>query len=242
MADSFTYGGVTFPLSGSTSRSLLQVADPILFAALDFMSAMITAYVGGRLLAEAADADCGANITKSVATALPYEPGPYLRQAQVKFPALFIYRRRATNDYRTTVHSHESSTIDCAYVLPSLSPAQAEHILPIRHAVKLLIADRLEHGWDSSYTPPFAGAVAGQPLWPLAGVEKITVNECTYGGFDGVGDLYLPAVIATITAQERHGKPSSVVLSGMDASIPILASDGTTTPVVADTNSNHVPP
>lgn len=239
----FAYGGISFPLTSSLAQPLLQDADPALFVLLDFAATMIRTYVGGRLVAEAAQASCTAPVAAAVETTLPYEPGPFLMAEQIKLPALFIHRQRGTNDYHSITRSQETTTLECVYVLPALSPAQAERLLPIRWAVKAVLADRIERGQDDTYTPPVSGAVLGARVWPHAGIKEIKVTECSYGGMTGAGELYLPALTLTLVVKELHTPVSGTPIEGFDASIAIRAPDGTTTPDVATIDSNtNVPP
>lgn len=239
----FQYGGLSFPLTADRTNTLFQDADPALYIVADFCRAMITAYAGDRILAEANADDCKIQITSAVASMLPYEPGPFLRAEQVAFPALFVYRMRGSNDYRTITRSHETTTMKCAYVLPAMSPAQAERLIPIRWAIKALLADRIERGQDDDYTPPVAGAAKGDTVWRYAGIERIDLTETSYGGLEGVGDLYLPAVESTLIVKELHTPSHGTPLQGVTTSAAIRDADGTTTePVVTDATNFEVPP
>lgn len=239
----FQYGGLSFPLTADRTNSLFQDADPALYIIADYCRAMITAYAGERILAEANADDQKSPITSAVASLLPYEPGPYLRAEQIAFPALFVHRTRGSNDYRTITRSHETTTVMCTYVLPALSPAQAERLIPIRFAIKAILADRIERGQDDDYTPPVAGAARGDTVWQYAGIERIDLTEATYGGFDGVGDLYLPAIVMTLIVKELHTPSHGTPLQGVTTSAAIRDADGTTTePVVTDATNFEVPP
>lgn len=235
----FRYGGVSFPLDPASANSLLQDADPAVFQGLAFIASVIQTYVGARLVAEAAA--CGAPISQPVACTLPYEPGPYLMMEQMPLPALFLFRRTATNDYKTLTRSHEKGVLELDYVLPALSPAQAEHLLPIRHAIRLLLASCIERGFDDAYAPP--GGQLGDDVWKAAGIERVDMNEVTYAGFVGVGDLYLPAIATTIAIQERNTGDDGTPLTGASAAVSVVADDGTTvTPPIVDTDTQLTPP
>jgi hypothetical protein len=228
------YGGLSLPLPASTSRSLLADADPALYLALDFIAAMIRQYVGDRLVAEAAASDCGAPITDAVASVQPYEPGPFLMQAHHPLPALFLFRHTSKNDYATLSRSHATGSLECDYVLPALTAAQAERILPVRHAIEELLADRIENGQDDAYTPP--GGTLGEPVWLRAGIERIDITDVTYAGFDGMGNLYLPALAMTLTVKERHKGAPGITLTGLRERVTLRDADGTTTDPIVDSN------
>lgn len=228
------YGGLSLPLPASTAQPLLADADPALYLALDFIAAMIRQYVGARLVAEASASDCGASITNAVMTSLPYEPGPYLMQEQLPLPALFLFRRTSKSDYATLSRSHSTGMLECNYVLPALSGAQAEHILPVRHAIELLLADRIENGQDDAYTPP--GGTLGEPVWLRAGIEMVDITDASYGGFEGVGSLYLPALTMTIAIKERHKGAPGIVATGVHDKVALRDADGTTTNPIVDSD------
>lgn len=234
MTDSFKYGNVSFPLPAALTHPLLQDADPALYYALDFLSAMIATYAGARLIAEANA--IGYPVTAAVSMKVPYEPGAYLMQEGVRLPLLSIARRSAVNDQHSVARSHASTTWALSYVLPPMSPSQAQKLQPILHAIELLIHNRLEHGHDPTYTPP--GAAIDGKVWALAGVESVKSTTTTYAGYEGTGELYFPALVMMLEARELNAPASGSPLQGMDAGIAVLAPDGTTTPPVADTNSN----
>lgn len=240
----FVYGGVAFPLPTGSPRSALQDADPVTFILLDFCAAMIRTYVGDRMIEEAAKPECNLPLlVNAVADVRPYEPGPFLLGAQSIFPSLFVHRQRGKNDYVNLTRSHETTTWQCAYVFPALDAAQAERLLPLRWAIRACLLDRIENGQDDSYTAPVTGAVAGQAVWPLAGLEEIEITDCAYGGFDGTGNLYLPALTFTIVAKERHEGPVGIALEGMDMQARVRDASGTSDDPVAELNTNtNVPP
>lgn len=231
------YAGVSLPLPAASppgSPGSLSDADPALYLALDFIAAMIRQYVGERLVAEAAASDCGAPITNAVMTTLPYEPGPYLMAEQFRLPALFLFRRTSKSDYATLSRSHSTGMLECNYVLPALSPAQAERILPVRHAIEIVLADRIENGQDDAYTPP--GGTLGEPVWLRAGIERIDITDAAYGGFEGVGSLYLPALTMTLAIKERHKGAPGITLTGLREKVTLRDADGTTTDPIVDSN------
>lgn len=234
MTDSWHYGGVVFPLPASTANPLLQDADPALYYAIDFLSTMIATYAGARLIAESAAINYP--VTAAVSIKVPYEPGAYLMQEGVKLPLLSLVRRSGINDQHSVARSHSTTTWALSYVLPPMSPSQAQKLQPILHAIELLIHNRLEHGHDPTYTPP-GGTLDGK-VWALAGVESIKTTTTTYAGYEGTGELYFPALVMTLEVRELNAPASGTPLQGMDAGIAVRAPDGTTTPPVADTNSN----
>jgi len=228
----FEYGGVSFPLPTASTTALLAQADPAVYLALDFCAAMIRRYVGDRLVAEAGRADCRVTeITNAVRSVRPYAPGKFLMTEHIPLPALFLFRHTSRNDYKTLSRSHADASLELNWVLPALSAAQAERILPVQHAVELLMAHVIERGQDDAYTPP--GGSAGDPVWLRCGIERIDITDTSYGAFTGVGDLYLPALTMTLAVKERHKGETGSPIATVHAEVPLRAPDGTTTdPIV----------
>jgi hypothetical protein len=233
----FNYGGLKFPLSTSSGNSLLQDADPVIFHALAFYSAILTLHMGSRLLAEAAA--CSAPITQAVAYTTPLDPLPFLQEEHFNFPLLALYRVSEKNSYRTLNWSHGTSKIGIAYVLPPLTPGQAERILPILRAAPLIIANRTEQGFDPAY-------LNGAKVWSaaFAGLENIEAPvESQYGSYPGVGNLVFPAWTATITVNERQMRETDFgKLNAVDASLDLPTKGDTTITDFVAFKSDIVPP
>lgn len=231
---SFDYAGVSFPLPSATTTALLEQADPAVYLALDYCAFAIRTYIGERLVAEAARADCKADISDAVKSKFPYAPGKYLMQEHMPLPALFLFRHTSKNDYKTLSRSHSDSTLELNWVLPALSAAQAERIMPVQHAVEFVLAHMIERGQDDAYTPP--GGSLGEPVWLRAGIERIDITDFTYGAFAGVGDLYLPALTMTLLVKERHKGEAGSPIATVHAQVPIRAPDGTTTEPIVESD------
>jgi hypothetical protein len=73
-------------------------------------------------------------------------------------------------------------------------------------------------------------------VWLRAGIERIDVTDATYGGFEGVGSLYLPALTLTLTVKERHKGAPGIPLTGLRERVVIRDADGTTTDPIVDSN------
>jgi hypothetical protein len=208
MADYSTFrrGAVTYPLTTSLTNSALQDADPVLFYVLDFLSAMITTYVGPRFMATVGtSAALTALITKPVAYRIPYDPSPYLTDNQFKFPLFAAWRQKETFRGRTTTWHMSETLVGLNYVLPPVNAAQAELLLPFLNAVSQVIDDRVENGFDPSYTPP--GGNAGDVVWADTGVEQVRMVEGSWGTFTQTNsDLVFPAWQGTIMLKERAEK------------------------------------
>lgn len=204
-AHGFSRSGVSFPLTSSTSNSLLQDADPALFYLLEYLSWIVTNDVGDRLEAEATV--CGAPITNAVEYTLPYEPSHYLASQQVKFPLIAVWRDEEQFFDRTRTYRAANVTLHAVYVLPVLSAGQAEQLLPILSAIGKAWSDRVNQGSDPEFTP--TGQTQGSSPFAAGGVEKIDVTAGRYVVWNDGGDLTFHAYMADIEMTERATFDSS---------------------------------
>ncbi len=195
--DSFQYGGVVYPLTSSTSNSLLKDADPALYWTLQYFEGVLETHLKPRLIAQAAL--CGAAINNAVESAIGFDPGPFLYEHQgIRFPLLALYRTQTTYGDRTVVWENMTSLWECVYVLPSLNWAQAEKLLPCLHAVEHILTNRTSQGWDNT-------VLSGAEVFDYehAGIEKITFREGRYGRFEEVQGIRYHAWFSTIEVAER---------------------------------------
>jgi hypothetical protein len=237
---SFKHGGTTFPLTASTSNSLLKDADAVSFYMLDFFASVLNTHLGSRLAAQATAA--GMTISNAVAMKVPYDPAPYLLEEQFKFPLLAVYRKRSVMRGNIS-YRHDDSEFAVAYILPPLSAAQAEQLLPILRAVGRVLDNRADMGFDPAYTPP--GGSAGQSVWgsSYANLESITFTEETYGAYAGMGDLTFPSWVGSLKVAERdmYIAGSFDALDGVDITENVVGEDGTTVAEVLEAATHKTP-
>jgi hypothetical protein len=203
----FKHGGTEFPLVSATTNSLLQDADPFLYAALDYFAAMLQTHMGTRLVAQATA--CGAPITAAVASSIPFPPGPYMTGDQLKFPLLAAYRVDEEFQERTATWTMNKTNVEVCYILPPLDAAQAEAMWPSLNAAARIIDNRTEQGVDPAYTPPFTGATAGSRVWLYAGVERIMCKRGRFGSWEAADGLVFPSYVVNLEVWERTMTHSS---------------------------------
>lgn len=233
---SFNNGNSHFPLATGSTYSLLRDADPALFYALEFFSAILTTHIGARLV-EAAAAAGAEQITAAVKETLPCNPEPWLQDTHIKFPLLSLYRKGTTYRYvgqrKISVQEFELS-----YVLPPMQASEAEQILPILHAVESVLDNRAELGMDPAYTPSSPAGTAGESVWSLtrAGVVRVEFTASQTGAYTPAADLYFPAVQMTFQMQERsdHDLTELDVFAGADVIQDLVAEDSTF-PIIVET-------
>lgn len=240
MADyeKFRWGGVTFPLTASTSQSLLRDADPALYWALDFWKSMITTHVGARLLAELATMQ-GVPIAAAVADTAHFDPGPYLvDHSEFKFPLLAAYRVEDVFRDRTVTWEDTESQWELVYITPALNWVTARRLTPLFRAIGLVVANRTHQGFDPTYQ---GGALVWGPAY--ANLEKITVQKARHGVFpDGQGVVYHCLTMTVSVREIVSAAPGDLSpLEGIDTNAQVK--DGSTTvDAVVETDTNHPPP
>lgn len=245
-AQNFYYGAVDFPLTAATTNSLLRDADPAVYYALEFFARVITVHLGDRLVAEATAAGA-TNITSAVAETLPIDPEQFLTEEHLRFPLLTLHRE--STSYKSISKRRQAKhRLRLAYVLPPLRAAEAERILPILHAVGILIDQKCTQGLDPSYTPSAPVGTAGEFVWSgdRAGVSKVEVKESSIGAFQASSDLYFPAIVLTLEMSEDADYNADdgqyVTFQGADVEVDQRQEfDGTTLEAVADFNTYQGP-
>ncbi len=200
---SFKHGGTTFPLSTSDGYSLLRSCDKAIFYALEYFASVIETHIGDRFVIEAAAAG-QERVASAVAETLPVNPENWLTSEHIRFPLLSLYRKSST--FRLIGQRKISThTLELSYVLPPMTAAEAERLLPILHAVEVLLDNRCEQGFDPSYTPSTPTGTAGESPWGAAraGLTKVGITASTTGAYTPTADLFFPAVVMTLEMEER---------------------------------------
>lgn len=219
----FSHGGVQYPLPASTANSLLQDADPSLFAMLAHVADALEYYVGPRLLAQAALE--GINFPSAVVQRLHVEPSPVLAD-QMKFPTLAMYRKRDVFTRKTVLNDTDASEWEVAFVLPPMSPRNRQQLEPVLRSVSVVI----KH------------AVASKQL---AGIAKARFIDSRYGGYENIQQIpeYYRAVFGTIevTEQTTPDTRNSEEFDGVDGTIDQTEIDGTTGANVVQVSTNSAP-
>lgn len=221
----FSCGGVVFPLTPSTTNTLLRDGDPSCFYLIDFISSVIATHVGARWTAQATAA--GRTETSAVATKVPYDPGPYLRSGQYTFPLLAVYRSEEVFTDRGSAFFAVETEWQVDYVLPAMSAADAERLLPMLRLVGAVVRQRIGRSQDDGYS--------ASTLCDLAGFTTAVAERATFGAYDRGDDLTLPAVRLTVRTIEREGYVAGSydgLSEARDMRLDIVTNDGTVADVV----------
>lgn len=237
----FQVGGVSYPLTTTGSATLLRASDPILFFMLDYFASILETHIGQRFLMECTTAKV--DIDRVVAYKTPIDPAPYLTSNQFKFPLLAIYRKNETYAGKTVAFRNTITDFAVEYILPPLTAAQSERLLPILPSVARVLDDRIQRGADPSYTPP-GGTVDGR-VWSavFAGLQDITLVDGRFGSYPGAQDLDFPAWVGTVRASERT-QPTGDFSSfdAVDHETDLVTTGDTTITDFADFASDVIPP
>lgn len=201
MADNystFKHGGTLFPLPSAVTNGLLRDADPALFYALDFYTTVIRTHLTTRLAAEAT-AIGYASIDNAVAMAVPYHPLPFMTEEQLRFPLLAVYRKADTFNDRTMTWRLSTGEWGLDYILPPMNAAQAERLLPALNAVRVIVENRTDLGFDPSWNT--SARVWGSSY---ANLEKIDLQASAIQLWQLGDGLPFHALACTLTVRERQ--------------------------------------
>jgi hypothetical protein len=235
--DAFKFGGVSYPLTASTSNTLLRDADPSLYWALQYWSNILQTYIGARLTAQAALPKVNLTLAAVRSTA-HYDPGPFLLEhPENTFPILAAYRMRTRITERTVTWLHEESEWGVQYILPCLNWIQSKELLPILHAAGHVLVNRTEQGFDPGYT-------SGAKVWSSthAGLESIAFTEYSFGRHEDANGLYYHAFMGQCLVKERVSPAAGDLeaLAGIDVNEQIK--DVTTMDAVVEFDTDVEPP
>lgn len=147
----FAIGQTIYPLSPSTSNSLLQDADQPIYWLLQFFASELQSYLGARWTAEMARAGLSNVMPNIVGMKFPNNPFPYLQDVGVKFPVLAIYRVEGVFLEKTISFEREQSNLEIAWVLPPLTMSQMEIVGPFLKSIMDVIQDRSDIAADPNF-------------------------------------------------------------------------------------------
>lgn len=149
----------------ASAASLLPVADPPLNALLAFVTFFITADIGDSLTG--ALSDSAPPITETIRQGYTTDPGvETIKPEQLKFPALFMWRKSSTFEERYLNQPFRVSTCGWGYILPPMTFEQAEKYSHICNAVELSFGRALTIGTHPDYNSgaPIGFGISGMRL------------------------------------------------------------------------------
>lgn len=236
----FGLGAAVFPLPSSTANSLLEDADPALFHALAFFSQVLATHLGARWTAAATAAGLDVATAASVVRSkVPYDPQAYMGREQFKLPMLAAFRVSETYTDKTMQWERQNGEWSVFWIMPPLSPAQAEQLTPMLRAVAATLRNRASLGFDPAHTP--SGGDAGDNVWELANIDWGGFRSATYGNMLGAGNLTFPTVQMAMRMVERDEVPEGAfdALAGTDVAIDNVDQVNGTYNDVANISTTH---
>lgn len=229
-SSTFKWGGTTYPLatvaSGATG-TLVQRVDPAVYYMADYLTTMLATYAGAAW-AEQATAVGGQFTGKSiVAYTMTRDPAPDLTDEQIKFPLLAVYRVSAKDFDHTLTWERSDEVWRVDYVLPPMSAAERERILPFLDAAHDITTKKVTDLQDASYR---SGARIGDT--GVTGIMEAGVIDAKFSAWDNGKQLF-PAVQMTLSVKQRRGIPSDAFddMDGVDLAVDV---DTPTTAPLAD--------
>jgi hypothetical protein len=196
----FKIGAIQFPLSASLDAAD-TVLDPPLTALLNYYEFELTrnllpywqAYLPTIGLSDYAGA--------VVAEKISYDPQLYFQQNQYNLPLLALFRVNETKAEKTVSWYFWKVNATLRYILPVMTASQALSMIQFLKAIKSIINDRTEQGYDPAYLDGY-GEVA-QPIHD-AGIARISVTEATYGYLNLETNMVFPILDLSIEFEERE--------------------------------------
>jgi hypothetical protein len=149
--DQAQVGNVVLPLTPVLSNPLLKDADPALAAVFDFFTWLVSHHIGPRWDAEVVALDRTDLVGRIVSITKSIDPTFYFQQEQDIPPILAMYRQTTQFVERTRHYSQKISTWGFDWILPPLTPGEAERLLHLRNAVEDLFLERIDRGFDPNY-------------------------------------------------------------------------------------------
>ena len=229
----FKIGGVTFPLTSSTSNSLLQDGDPTLYYLIAFCASVMQTHLGGRWSAECTRAGRTDIASAIVQYSVPLDPEPYLIEEQFKFPLLAAYRVAERSSDHTIMWHRSDGNAQIVWAMPPLMASQAEILMPFLKLVYNVLTDRISEGSDSGYS-------SGAQVWTSAGLAEIEVMGASFGLYDGTNGQKFPAVKIDLMIVEQKSTPASAfdALTAVGTAIDLTDADGEETDFVQTENED----
>lgn len=220
----FAIGNTVYPLTASTSNTLLQDADPTLYWMLQFFASSLETYFGQRWAAEMTKA--GINLPSPVGMQFPNNPFPYLQDVGAKFPILAIYWVDGTFLEKTISYEREQSNIEIAWVFPPLTLSEMEQVGPFLKTVKDVLQDRSDEGADPNFMNSFDwGQAAGFDWLQMGSFHRVQIPHTKT-------NLPFEALVMQCKIRMRNMPVAEqfAPLDEVDTTLNLAPSDGYVTP------------
>jgi len=224
----FQIGAFVSPVTAATTNELLQDADPALWAVLSFLQGVLQIHLGARWDAEMTRVGLTQYVGRCSANAVPYDPLPFLTQAQFQLPCLAVFAHEEKPSERTRQLIHSEETWKALWILPALRPSHYRAVYPFLRAAGKVLLDRIELGYDPSYKSGSLVCVDG-------GIEMIEVTKMSYGSIPKLNEeMLFPTIEVDLQVDEIKALAPSPpatrnLMTGTDGTISIVDQTGSET-------------
>lgn len=229
----FGFADNVYPVTSSTANTSLQDIDGVVFQLLDFNAWAINFYLGARWAAE-----CNRigrpDLSQIVTQTLPYNPAPYLQESNFTFPLLALYRAGKGKASEWTIGWQRVDTpLELVWIMPPITAAEAEVLMPFQKAVIDVVLNRNERGFDPNYIRPWLSADDGYSVGASAGLDYLVPGSFEYMLLPGIQtNLVMPTIMVTLSLTERSMpiEDQWTPFDGVDGYQTLVASPNDTPP------------
>ncbi len=211
----FKVGNVVYPLDPALYLNPLGAIDPAKDQGLSYFTAMLQVHMGDLFDAVVTDIGRPEFVDKVVAYTLPYDPMPYYKEQQAKFPLLALWETESNTSERTFSWYNTVSIWKVAYSLFPTTSSEAEKMYPFLRAARDIIIDRAEQGYDPNYNN-------SQEVWSdgYSGLAKLKTTRSLFKNLttDPRTNIFFPTVELTmeVTFQESFQRNFLEEFGGVD--------------------------
>lgn len=217
-------GGTVYPLTTSTTNSLLQDADVPLYWLLQFFNGVLQIHAQGRWATQTAlmGAKFNAQYPNIVGSYYPFNPFPFLQDTTIQFPLLAVYRVEGKIFDKTVAFQRIESQLEIAYVLPPLTLSQTERIGQFLNVVLDVLSDRNEYGFDPQFMDGYnVGLAAGYDAVGMESYANMMIPHTQT-------NLPMQAVVMKMMMRERTLPVPTLIptITAIDTSMNLVNADG----------------
>lgn len=226
--ESFKIGNVQYPLDPALAASDADVVlDPAINHLLNYIDFVLTDKIGAYWTA--LSNRIGLNYPNLIAEKIPYDPSYYFSASQYRLPLLCLFR---TNEVKKgkTVHWYVwNGDLKFRYIFPPCDASQYLSISKLLKAIRDVVADRIEQGYDPNYLDGYNQPIIHEDF----GICSVGVTESVFGNLeDPENNMFFPTLELTINMEERENFAVDTFdnFTGIDGYVQI-AQAGNTDPI-----------
>lgn len=195
--EDFKVGAIQFPLPASLNAAD-AVLDPPITALLNYYEFELNRNLLPYWQVYLPTIGLTDYASTVVAEKIPYDPEFYFQDSQYSLPLLALFRTNEIKAEKTVNWYFWKVSAKFRYILPVMTASQALSMMQFLKAIKSIINDRTEQGYDPVYQD-------GYNVMENAGIARISVTEATYVHLQNPQtNMYLPMLDLSIEFEERE--------------------------------------